>query len=374
MKIMKSAIMLSIIASLLVSTFAFAPAYAPEMASLKAPTVVNPLQAPGSTPTTDLLVDDVVNLKYMEFTLYYDTDVLTATFVGGILGAPVWFDTDYAEINDAMGYVIFRGHRRLIPDGTDYFSTSLPLPIAYIIWSVDARGESPLDLQDTVLKNNLGEPIEHVAIDGLFDNTFEGILSAPTIVDETLEPGSYFDVYIYVDDVTKLWGWQSILSFDPSYLMAVDCEYLPPMTTTWTMPPYEIGPDYVSMAASFPVGHPTGLTTADPVEVARIGFIVLDYTLGTPLDIHDQVLASVKGRVLYVDVVDGSFANVIPNPLIALTTGFVEARKFDVSEDNLMTLTAQIKNEALDHGRLVKARFTVLDDLGNDALGYPLEK
>jgi len=366
MKLMKNALMLSLIASLLISAFAFAPVFADE-ASLKAPTIRNPLQEPGTEFTFQVMVDDVVHLKFLELKLAFETSFLTPTYVAGVLGAPVWFDTVSSEINDAMGYVSISCQRREYPAGSgiDYFDTTVPLPAVSVTFHVDGRGTSPLDLQDTVLKNNLGEPITHTAIDGLFDNRLEGMVIAPNVLDETLEPGSYFDVFVCVDDVTHLWGYQFVMSFDPAYLYIDNFERLAPFTMNW---PSEMGSDYVSIAASYPFGEHDGLSTTEPVAVARIGFYVQDYTTGTPLDLHDVVLTNTGGAKLYVGVEDGSFANVIPNAQIALDTGFVEARKFHVS-DNPMTLTAQIKNEALDHGRLVKAAFTVMDADGNVA-GY----
>lgn len=365
MKIMKSALMLSLIASLLVSALAMAPVSAPAVAYLKAPQVVNPLMAPTSSFTIDILVNNVVGLDQAAIYLAYNPSIITATYAAYVLASPVIFETDYVSLDNTNGLVTLLGHRRV---GASPASLNIPgpgvpgqLPLAFIVFKVEARGTCPLDLQNTVLKNKAGELIPHDEIDGLFDNRFEGELIAPHIIDETLIPGSYFDVYIYVDDFTKLWGWQAILSFDPTYLEAVDCEYLPPMLTTWTMPPYEIGPDYVSMAASFQVGNPTGLTTTDPVAVARIGFNVLE-TGTTTLDLHDETLANVYGKRLFVDVIDGSFANVAP--IIALETGFVETRKFIVSKepDTLQTLTVQLMNKG--NGTIAcRGVLTVFDEL-----------
>jgi hypothetical protein len=226
-------------------------------------------------------------------------------------------------------------------------TTGVIVPLASIVFSVDSRGYSPLHFESTELLDIYmpANSISHTTLDGYFDNRLQGTMSAPNIVDTGLtEYGSYFDVFVSIGpwmdkDVEKLWGYQFIMDFDPSIVMAVDFE-----TLGIFMPgPSEIGYDYIAVSGQSYYGDPNGLSTDVPVPVARIGFVVLDVGV-TLLGLHDTVMVDVMGKPLYHETVDGSFANTM-DIAVCLTTIFVESRKWSASTDgSLFTMTAQVKS------------------------------
>lgn len=142
-------------------------------------------------------------------------------------------------------------------------------------------------------------------------------LAAPTVIDDTLDPAipSFFSIEITVADVSAMWGYQFILSYDTSILTAFDYEFL----SIFTYPaPSEINDamGYVAMAANSYPGDTAGLTTVDPVAIARIWFVVDDRGTSV-LDLHDSYLANVYGGSIGHVATDGFFDNRLPGTPVA---------------------------------------------------------
>jgi len=432
-------------------TFAITPASAPVTPTLKAPTIINPLRAPGSIITVDILVDDVVNLWSVDLILSYDTSILTATAfsvnpvdpVGGFGFRNVW---PTSEINDAAGYVRIGGDRG--PSGTftgellgigdgytytyyykypwvsspkvywngtrvltgqvwpgmtpgymmylsirtsdgrirfyetdpdfhdvhgfapplgtvvtgDYTHPGLtapdPFPVASIMFKVEARGETVLDLHDTALQDIYKVTIDHTAIDGKFNNKFQGILAAPTYIDDALMPGDMFDIEVTVDDVKYLWGWQFQLSYDPNVIDVVSIVNARP--DLWTG--FYGGGGGGAVSTWGYAKSSWGITTDVPVATVRITFYVMNEGW-TVLDLHDSVLADAYGNTLIHDPIDGGFSSVAIDVELKGRGAWPDVYKFKRSEqpDPINTLYARVaSNTTVDV--MVKVVFTVYDD------------
>lgn len=332
-KIGKSILMLSLIVASIMA-FAIAPVSA-QVTTMSAPSIVNPLFDEGTVFNMDIQIEDVSELMTYEFTLSYDTNILTCT---NYLFTMALGFADFLPghgINDAAGYMQMGATTGdpLVNVTTDY-----PLPIATITFVVDARGTCALALSDTELIDATGSLITHTAADGWFDNTIQGILSAPTVIDSTLTAGSTFDIEITAAEVEMLWGYQFILQYNEAVLTCMRAESLSIFTDGF----WSRGPGYVAMAYSSYFGDPEGLTTEQPVPVAKITFRVDTGGIST-LDLTGTTLVNVYGDTLYHETYDGWFSN----SWVALDTGFVESRRFKLSKDpeGIQTLTAQIKAE-----------------------------
>ena len=165
-RIRKNALMLSLIASFLMA-IAIVPSYA-QMATL----AVEPFETVQAAGTfyIDITVDDVEAMFGFQFKLAYDTSVLTATDFGS------WspFDTPQGsppggEINDAEGYVaVAFSYPMAEPDG---LTTDVPVYMAWVEFTVDATGASPLQIEDSVIADVYGNTIGHVAMCGEFRTT-----------------------------------------------------------------------------------------------------------------------------------------------------------------------------------------------------------
>jgi hypothetical protein len=241
------------------------------------------------------------------------------------------------------------------------------LLVASIIFRVEGRGVTPLHFESSAMLDQYipANTIIHNVVDGVFDNRLQATMSAPHIVDTTLitPEVSYFDVFVSVGpwmdkNIEKLWGFQFVMSFDPSIITAVDYETL----GIFDMGPNEIGMDYVAISGNSYYGDPDGLSTSVPIQVARIGFVVLDKGV-TVLDLHDTYMSDVNGATIIHEVDDGSFANT-ENVSVSLNTIFVESRKWSAFTDGgLFTLTSQMSNTG-DGITKTRAVFKVFDAHG----------
>ena len=134
------------------------------------------------------------------------------------------------------------------------------------------------------------------------------LLSAPTVKDEGLIPGSTFTISITIAEVTNLWGFLIFLNYDTSVLTATSYSNSPifPLEE-----PGEIidAEGYVQLSYHMPMGVPAGFSTVAPVPIAYIDFVVDD--LGWSwLDLHDTILSTHIGEAIVHEEVDGLFANV----------------------------------------------------------------
>lgn len=137
------------------------------------------------------------------------------------------------------------------------------------------------------------------------------VLSAPSAVAPTLNPGSIFRINITVAHVQMLHGQQFILSYNTDILTAEDFGlYLP----------FEVLVDskiddaegYLLLAAMTPWGDNYGLTTTEPTPTSWIEFLVEGRGLSV-LDLHGpedgSLLCDVYGEVIPHEDVDGFFDN-----------------------------------------------------------------
>jgi hypothetical protein len=349
-----------LVAMMLTMAFAVSPAFA--IGTIGAPDIVNPLMAPGNSFSFDITVKgfgptELINK--IEFKVQYDTSVLTATGIVSNPVTPVLMKAIYKTIDDTTGTVTF-GEQR--PSGG--FDASDILLVAIMTFSVDARGVSPITFYDVVITDPDGVVIPATVKSGSFDNQLQGIISAPHIVDTSLvNIGDYFDVYVTIGPwmskpVDHLWGFQFVMSFDPTILAAVDFETL----SIFTPGPSELGVDYAAITGQSYYGDPVGLTTNVPVQVARIGFVVLA-TGVTALSMHDTVMANTGGASMVHEADSGSFANTV-NVSVSMNSIFVAGRKWFTSVDGEMfPLTAQVTNTGLGI-TMTRAHFQVFDSLG----------
>jgi len=348
-----------------------------EESSVRGPSVVTPYLPPGSAINVDIIVDDVTRMYAFNLTLSYDPSILTATSfsVPQISGGPnfpwIWSTShiDAETETVVIGANTANETASQPPYYAPLITTTTPLPIARITFIVTARGLTTLDIHDSKLYNRYMAPMEpHLEIDGLFDNRFQGKLFTPNYKDEDLKQGDSFSIDIYVDDVTKLWGYQFILSYDTNVLTAYDWE---PLSIFTILAPWEINDPmgYAVLAANSYMGDPIGLTTSTPEAIARIYFTV-DQDGWSCLDLHDEVLANVYGNVQIVEVIDGSFASVNVADLKG-RGAWPDFYKFVQSEhvSVIDTLYARITTNMTGPPVRVKAVFNVYDAEAGILLG-----
>jgi len=127
------------------------------------PEIIDPTLIPPKTFQINVTVNNVQNLYGYEFNMSFNKDVLTCLL---IMIHDVQGETNYIpemQINNLKGFLWVR---------VTYYSpanpitTTTPLALATITFRVRSMGASILDLHDTQLVDNQGNPIEHETRDG----------------------------------------------------------------------------------------------------------------------------------------------------------------------------------------------------------------
>ncbi len=129
--------------------------------SIDPPELIDPTMVPCSTFSINVTIAAVDKLLICRFNLSYNTEVLDTV---SVKFHKVLDQTPKTKIisDDDAGYIWIQLNY------TSPITTSPPLAIVTIEFHVTALGISPLDLHDTELLDDIGQPITHVAEDGLF--------------------------------------------------------------------------------------------------------------------------------------------------------------------------------------------------------------
>jgi hypothetical protein len=132
--------------------------------------ILNLALGPSSTFSINITIANVTNLTTCEFNLTYVPSIISnigiqALEVQGqypILSTTVNGNAGYAWVTETFSY-------------SNPISTSSPAPIAELYFDVDAYGISPLNLTNTELLDNFGNPIPNTAFNGLFANIIRDV-------------------------------------------------------------------------------------------------------------------------------------------------------------------------------------------------------
>lgn len=127
------------------------------------PTIVNPEMKPGDEFNVNINVANVSDLYDFEFTLLYDTEVLTCL---GILVYPFPNATTFIiefSLNDTQGKLWVKV--QYYPPAQPLEAMS-PVKIAKIFFQIQSYGATPLDLSGTKLSDHYGNTISHISRDG----------------------------------------------------------------------------------------------------------------------------------------------------------------------------------------------------------------
>jgi len=156
----------------------------------------DPNLTPGSTFSINITVSEVEDLFGYQFTLSYNTTVLTATSYESY--APFTYKWG-AIINDTGGYLsLIYTMVPPVSQGKGMYGT---VPLLKITFSVDAFGVSRLDLHDTKMTKPL-EPagMPHVVKDGSFANILlhDIAITSVTASPKRVEPGELVSIDVII--------------------------------------------------------------------------------------------------------------------------------------------------------------------------------
>jgi hypothetical protein len=181
-RIVKSMMMLAIIAGLLTVTFAMPSVHAQDTV-LDITCVADTTLTPGSTFSVDLTVDDVAGMFGYEFILRFDPSIVHA--MGFAPYDPV-FDYDAPSpvyIDNTKGYISSAASYN--PPEIWGLTTADAVPLARFDFEVVGTGITPLELYYTVVVDVYGKLVDHIVDNGTFSN----IWAEPFTVAVALDTG-----------------------------------------------------------------------------------------------------------------------------------------------------------------------------------------
>jgi hypothetical protein len=284
------------------------------------PEIVDPTLLPSESFPINVSIANATDVYSFEFKLGFDPNVLNATSVelGDFFPPSV---VPLKEINNTVGYVLFSATLQSPEtpksgDGT----------LAVITFHVEDLGASTLELFDTSLADETGEPLSHSTADGHFNNISMAKLyvDPPEIIDEALVPDSTFTIDVKIENVPADPGAVGIefqLYWDASILEGVSMvlptgHFLTPdgdESNLWnvahTVNSGNIAYAYTFLNLSKPYLPKSGDGVVATIElkVKSVGSCVLD--------LRDSIIGTPAGEELSHEVGDGYFENIPSGPV-----------------------------------------------------------
>jgi len=162
------------------------------------PEIIDPTLLPPSWLNINITVDDVEDLYHYEFTLAYDTTILTC--YGAIINA------DLNGIRPS-GTITFNDGAGLVTVAVSFdppaspVTTYTPLPLVTLLFQVDSIGWTNLDLENTSLTDSNGDPIPHEVGDGFFMTLILDVAVTNVVANETqVYPGWPVSIDVTVEN------------------------------------------------------------------------------------------------------------------------------------------------------------------------------
>ncbi len=190
--------------------------------------LIEPWLMPGVIFEVDVVIDDVEELYGYEFTLGYNTHMLTCI---GIIIHPILNETNFTvemQLSDMAGSIWTKVDYH--PPATP-ITTYTPQSIVTLTFMVDNIGDSVLDLQDTSMTDPADNPITHEAIDGYVMTLIRDVAVINVVTSDTWVYESFpvnitatvknkgnvtetFDVTVYYD--STLIDSQTVVDLNPN--------------------------------------------------------------------------------------------------------------------------------------------------------------
>lgn len=271
------------------------------------PSIVNSSLDPGETFTIDVEAE-VENLYSYDFLLSYNATILDIASISGNLAFPT------PTIIQTAGQVDISSSLTM---------PSLPingtLSLVNIEFNILAKGESPLDLHDVIVRDKDGNslPVNEVN-DGYFNNLIitKMFVDPPEIIDPYMKPGDIFTIDIDIQDAIGMYDYKYKLGFDRNVIICLGATVLPPNNDTHfnlqQIVNNTIGVLWVYVQYS-PPAPPINIHGVK--AVTRITFMVRNYGQ-TVLDLYNADVSTPSGGSLNPVIEDGFFATLLTDVAI----------------------------------------------------------
>jgi len=270
--------------------------------------ITDPALAPCNNFTIDIKILDATDVCSFDFKLSFDptivegVEIAEGTFLSSVGPTTIL----HSQIDNPAGFIWF-SVTLTAPPGASGAGT-----LATITFHVIGLGATDFTLYDTSLTDSGAQPLTHSTANGRFANVIFARLfvDPPEIIDPTIVPGDLFYLYINVENIQNLFGYEFHLGYNTAVLTCIGVMVHPVQNETKFMTKFSvddwIGDVFVNVTY-LPGANP--ISTSSPLTLVTLLFKVDSMGI-SELPLHDTKLVNSSGDPIPHETGDGFFQSV----------------------------------------------------------------
>ena len=313
----------------------------PAILYVQPPSIIDPGLVSPKNFTVNLNIGKANNLYGFNLKLAYNTTVLDVAHMaeGSFLSS---FGTTVINKmqDDPVGGVVWIAISLVSPAPAASGNGTL----CSVTFRVTAKGESTLHLFDTSLTDKNGNSIVHTTSDGYFNNVLLAVLyvDPPIVIDPGLTPASTFTVDIKLANITNLYSYEFILTYDTSFLNALGImDYPHPANETHFTSHFDIDDRNGRMLFNVSYYPPASqITSVAPLRLATITFQVQSYGASVLHLSGSKLVDSLGTRIVHVTA-DG-FVSVAPPDVAIVAVSASPTMTYVGTSVNVVVIAANL--------------------------------
>ena len=301
--------------------------------------ITDPALTPCNNFTVDVKILNATNVYAFMFKLTFDPTIVEGMSIseGAFLSSAGTTTVLQSQIDNIAGFALFE----LTLTGTSGASGEGIL--ATILFHVIGLGATDLTLSETSLVDPDSNPLAHSTANGHFANVIYAKLfvDPPEIINSTIVPGDLFYLYINVENVQNLFGYEFHLGYNTAVLTCIGVIIHTVQNETRFMTKFSvddwIGDVFVNVTY-LPGANP--ISTNSPLTLVTLLFKV-DAMGISELPLHDTKLINSSGDPIPHETGDGYFQSVIRDVAILSIT----PSKTTIYEGRTINVTITVENQ-----------------------------
>ena len=301
--------------------------------------ITDPALTPCNNFTVDVKILNATNVYTFMFKLTFDPTIVEGMSIseGAFLSSAGTTTILQSQIDNTAGFALFE----LTLTGTSGASGEGIL--ATIAFHVIGLGATDLTLSETSLVDPDSNPLAHSTANGHFANVIYAKLfvDPPEIIDPTIVPGDLFYLYINVENVQNLFGYEFHLGYNTDVLTCIGVIVHTVQNETRFMTKFSvddwIGDVFVNVTY-LPGANP--ISTNSPLTLVTLLFNVNAMGI-SELPLHDTKLINSSGDPIPHETGDGYFQSVIRDVAILSIT----PSKTTIYEGRTINVTVTVENQ-----------------------------
>jgi hypothetical protein len=270
--------------------------------------ITDPALTPCNNFTIDIKILNATDVYSFNFKLSFDptivegVEIAEGTFLSSVGPTTIL----HSQIDNPAGFIWF-SVTLTAPPGASGAGT-----LATITFHVIGLGATDLTLHDTSLTDSGAQSLTHSTANGRFANVIFARLfvDPPEIIDPTIVPGDLFYLYINVENVQNLFGYEFHLGYNTAVLTCIGVMVHPVQNETKFMTKFSVddwtGDVFVNVTY-LPGANP--ISTSSPLTLITLLFKV-DAMGISELPLHDTKLVNSSGDPIPHETGDGFFQSV----------------------------------------------------------------